>query len=103
MDYFTFIYAAPSYDYVYPAHKDAFERCRILHRDISLANILMNLNKEGGFLNDWDLAININDMQKDRRQQRRTVCSNVLSAVDMVIFLMTSHRAHGHSSPPICC
>jgi len=87
----------------YPAHKDAFERCRILHRDISVANILINRDKDGGFLNDWDLASNVDDMQKDARQQHRTVCINVLSAVDMVIFLTISDRAHGHSCLPICC
>lgn len=39
------------------AHKEAWEKAEILHRDISCGNILIDDNKEGfGFLNDWDLC-----------------------------------------------
>ncbi|PPQ92796.1 hypothetical protein CVT25_003907 [Psilocybe cyanescens] len=37
------------------AHKDAYEKCGILHRDISAGNVLLKAGG-GGILNDWDLA-----------------------------------------------
>ncbi|KIM35938.1 hypothetical protein M413DRAFT_32165 [Hebeloma cylindrosporum] len=39
----------------YLAHKDAFRICGILHRDISVVNILISLNGTG-ILSDWDMA-----------------------------------------------
>ena len=38
------------------AHKDAWTRAKILHRDISAENILIDVLDGRGFLNDWDLA-----------------------------------------------
>ncbi|KAF8875393.1 hypothetical protein BD779DRAFT_1651255 [Infundibulicybe gibba] len=40
------------------AHRQAFERCGILHRDISGGNIMMTGDGRG-ILNDWDLARHI--------------------------------------------
>ncbi|KAF9456476.1 hypothetical protein BDZ94DRAFT_1241514 [Collybia nuda] len=37
------------------AHKEAYEKCNILHGDISDKNVMMKENGDG-FLNDWDLA-----------------------------------------------
>ncbi|KAK0201474.1 hypothetical protein DFS33DRAFT_989233 [Desarmillaria ectypa] len=53
------------------AHQDAFEKCRLLHRDISGGNILILPNGDG-MLNDWDLAIHMDECQTDRRQLVRT-------------------------------
>ncbi|KAH9025840.1 hypothetical protein EDB85DRAFT_2149458 [Lactarius pseudohatsudake] len=40
------------------AHRDAFEKCKILHRDISPNNILLteSADFDGGLLIDWDLC-----------------------------------------------
>ncbi|KAF7439757.1 hypothetical protein PC9H_000093 [Pleurotus ostreatus] len=39
----------------FQAHKQAYEECGIIHRDVSGGNILILDNNEG-LLNDWDLA-----------------------------------------------
>ncbi|KAK0209060.1 hypothetical protein DFS33DRAFT_1415225 [Desarmillaria ectypa] len=64
------------------AHEDAFTICQILHRDVSGGNILIVYddkaskdNDDGGgrgFLNDWDMAIRIADLEKAARQAERT-------------------------------
>ncbi|KAG1869753.1 hypothetical protein C8R48DRAFT_567043, partial [Suillus tomentosus] len=36
------------------AHQDAYEDCDILHRDLSVGNIMVHENE--GILIDWDLA-----------------------------------------------
>ncbi|KAL0959985.1 hypothetical protein HGRIS_011643 [Hohenbuehelia grisea] len=49
-------------------HQDAYEKCGLLHRDISEGNILI-LNKDGrryGMLNDWDLAEYVDSLTPDR-------------------------------------
>ncbi|KAK0460051.1 uncharacterized protein EV420DRAFT_1534795 [Desarmillaria tabescens] len=53
------------------AHREAFEKCRLLHRDVSGGNILILPNGDG-MLNDWDLAIHMDKCQIDRRQLVRT-------------------------------
>ncbi|KAH7913648.1 hypothetical protein BJ138DRAFT_1145716 [Hygrophoropsis aurantiaca] len=39
----------------FQAHKDAVEKCKILHRDVSTGNILITRNGRG-ILNDWDMS-----------------------------------------------
>ncbi|KAI9429590.1 hypothetical protein H4582DRAFT_1778147, partial [Lactarius indigo] len=41
-----------------PAHRDAYNKCRILHRDISPNSILLTecSNFKGGMLINWDLC-----------------------------------------------
>ncbi|KAK0222210.1 hypothetical protein IW262DRAFT_1553092 [Armillaria fumosa] len=53
------------------AHRDAFEKCGLLHRDVSGGNILILSNGEG-MLNDWDLAIHMDECQTNQRQLVRT-------------------------------
>ncbi|KAF8056544.1 hypothetical protein FPV67DRAFT_641555 [Lyophyllum atratum] len=53
----------------FTAHRQAFEKCQILHRDISARNILIDDNGRG-ILNDWDLAIHVSDLRKARRHER---------------------------------
>ncbi|KAK0192848.1 hypothetical protein F5146DRAFT_979414 [Armillaria mellea] len=63
-------------------HEDAFTICRILHRDVSGGNILIVYDEkvpEGihdgggrGLLNDWDMAIYIDELDKPARQAERT-------------------------------
>ncbi|EKM56998.1 uncharacterized protein PHACADRAFT_208163 [Phanerochaete carnosa HHB-10118-sp] len=38
------------------AHQRAYQLARILHRDISIGNIMINVETGYGFLNDWDLC-----------------------------------------------
>ncbi|KDR84297.1 hypothetical protein GALMADRAFT_262601 [Galerina marginata CBS 339.88] len=50
------------------AHQEAFEKCGILHHDISAGNIM--INDEGrGILNDWDLARTVSEMESGPRQK----------------------------------
>ncbi|KAG1775986.1 hypothetical protein EV702DRAFT_1046621 [Suillus placidus] len=49
------------------AHKDAFELAKVLHRDLSVGNVVIYKGK--GYLIDWDLAklVNINGPQQTTR------------------------------------
>ncbi|KAH7903939.1 hypothetical protein BJ138DRAFT_975477, partial [Hygrophoropsis aurantiaca] len=51
------------------AHRDAFVLCRILHRDVSAGNILIDRDG-GGILNDWDMSKDIGTLVA--RQHDRT-------------------------------
>ncbi|KAF4619580.1 hypothetical protein D9613_004775 [Agrocybe pediades] len=42
----------------YRAHRAVYEKCRILHCDVSVGNILVTADGKG-FLNDWDQARNV--------------------------------------------
>lgn len=53
-------------------HKQAFDVCGILHRDVSGGNILI-LPKGGGLLNDWDMAVKVEEVERDPRAHERTV------------------------------
>lgn len=53
-------------------HKQAFEVCGVLHRDVSGGNILI-LPKGGGLLNDWDMAVKIEEAKLGPRAHERTV------------------------------
>ncbi|GJE90363.1 hypothetical protein PsYK624_064940 [Phanerochaete sordida] len=37
-------------------HKSAWTKAKILHRDVSMNNILINIDDSNAFLNDWDLC-----------------------------------------------
>ncbi|GJE97322.1 hypothetical protein PsYK624_135380 [Phanerochaete sordida] len=45
------------------AHSDAWLKARILHHDISDGNILIDVEKEYGFLNDWDISKHSTDIK----------------------------------------
>ncbi|EKM56603.1 uncharacterized protein PHACADRAFT_194196, partial [Phanerochaete carnosa HHB-10118-sp] len=45
------------------AHQEAWEDARILHRDISVGNIMIDTETGQGFLNDWDLCRYREDME----------------------------------------
>ncbi|KAL0960015.1 hypothetical protein HGRIS_011665 [Hohenbuehelia grisea] len=54
-------------------HKDAFTKCRLLHRDISAGNILIATAGDGrrhGILNDWDLAKSADGLDGARTPDR---------------------------------
>ncbi|KAL0959975.1 hypothetical protein HGRIS_011637 [Hohenbuehelia grisea] len=49
-------------------HQDAYNKCGLLHRDVSEGNILI-VNQDGrryGMLNDWDLAEYVDSLAPDR-------------------------------------
>ena len=55
------------------AHKETYEKAKILHRDISVGNILITSDGHG-LLIDWDLC-NSTLILQGARQRERTVCS----------------------------
>ncbi|KAK0466222.1 uncharacterized protein EV420DRAFT_1261173, partial [Desarmillaria tabescens] len=69
------------------AHEDAFTLCKILHRDVSGGNILIvyddkapNDNHDGGgrgLLNDWDLAIHTDDLDKAESQGKPMISAHL--------------------------
>jgi Fungal protein kinase len=60
------------------AHKDAYEKCNILHRDVSAKNVMMT-DDGCGILNDWDLAKRCSkDSTQGVREHERTVSPSSL-------------------------
>ena len=53
------------------AHTEAIENAKILHRDISVGNII--ISDRGGLLIDWDLAKDIDNLENISRQPFRIV------------------------------
>ncbi|KAF9554510.1 hypothetical protein CPC08DRAFT_672124 [Agrocybe pediades] len=53
------------------AHKAVYTKCQILHRDVSLHNMLVT--EEGkAFLNDWDMAVYVHEIRSGARQTARS-------------------------------
>lgn len=54
------------------AHRKAWEKAKILHRDVSVGNIMINVEsatkEPDGFLNDWDLCKFVEDFSKPAAQ-----------------------------------
>ncbi|GJE86573.1 hypothetical protein PsYK624_026530 [Phanerochaete sordida] len=48
------------------AHRLAWEKANILHRDVSIGNIMIDCETGNGFLNDWDLCKYREDMEDKR-------------------------------------
>ncbi|EKM52418.1 uncharacterized protein PHACADRAFT_198473 [Phanerochaete carnosa HHB-10118-sp] len=46
------------------AHKEAWEKAEILHRDVSVGNIMIGIERGTAFLNDWDLCKYKEDLTK---------------------------------------
>ncbi|KAF8067990.1 hypothetical protein FPV67DRAFT_1780966 [Lyophyllum atratum] len=53
----------------FTAHRQAYERCTIIHRDISARNILVD-DEGRGILNDWDLVKHESELKRGRRHER---------------------------------
>src|SRR6266487_974600 len=55
--------------WVYVAHKNAYEKAKILHHNISVSNIL--ITEDGhGLLIDWDLCKSTTKLQGARQSER---------------------------------
>ncbi|KAL4256666.1 Fungal-type protein kinase domain-containing protein [Pleurotus pulmonarius] len=54
----------------FQGHKQAYDKCKLLHRDVSGGNIL--LVPEGGLLNDWDMAVKDDEVVRGPRAHGRT-------------------------------
>ncbi len=54
-----------------PAIQCAYQDAKLLHRDISMGNIMLDSNMNG-FLNDWDRGIRLSASEEARAT--RTVC-----------------------------
>ncbi|KAF9465123.1 hypothetical protein BDZ94DRAFT_1189655 [Collybia nuda] len=66
------------------AHKEAYEKCSILHRDISAKNVMMKENGSG-FLNDWDLAKRVTQGEKQApRDHERTGTWQFISTLNLL-------------------
>ncbi|KAI0033533.1 hypothetical protein K488DRAFT_12409, partial [Vararia minispora EC-137] len=50
------------------AHEDAFTRAKILHRDISVGNILITLDGQNGLLIDWELTLSLDRKARTTRK-----------------------------------
>ncbi|KAF8072154.1 hypothetical protein FPV67DRAFT_1779222 [Lyophyllum atratum] len=76
--------------HAFTAHQQAYERCEVIHRDISAYNILIKNNGEG-ILNDWDLAKYKKDIVANRpRRHERTGTWQFMSC----LLLMNRHKPH---------
>ncbi|KAF8222203.1 hypothetical protein L208DRAFT_1082801, partial [Tricholoma matsutake] len=51
-------------------HTEAVDNARILHRDISIGNVI--ISDRGGLLIDWDLSKDVDDLANISRQPYRT-------------------------------
>jgi len=83
------------------AHNTAYYDAEILHRDISVGNIMIS---EGGreFLIDWDMCVCVGPEAKSLGRVERTVGSCLCSKIDLLLIsVFTENMAiHVSSSPP---
>jgi len=68
------------------AHTEAFENARILHRDISVGNVI--ISDRGGLSIDWDLSKDIEDLEKISRQPFRTVSLTFDKSHDLYVMTL---------------
>ncbi|KAG9227028.1 hypothetical protein CCMSSC00406_0009990 [Pleurotus cornucopiae] len=73
----------------FQGHKQAYEKCKLLHRDVSGGNIL--LVKDGGILNDWDMAVNVEEVERGPRAHERTGTWAFMS-IDLLMGEKRPHR-----------
>ncbi|KAF4579739.1 Fungal-type protein kinase domain-containing protein [Pleurotus pulmonarius] len=62
----------------FKGHRQAYERCNILHQDISGGNILIVDNN--GLLSDWDLAEDVSEIKGGAQDRERTGTWTFMSA-----------------------
>lgn len=65
-------------------HQDAYEKAKVLHRDISAKNILINPLTQMGLIIDWDLAKHMDtDGELQSSQSGRSVGTSGITIVGM--------------------
>ncbi|KAK7015135.1 hypothetical protein VNI00_019201 [Paramarasmius palmivorus] len=52
------------------AHRAAYDRVKILHRDVSAGNVLIRHDGQEGFLIDWDFSKEVTDDESPRQRER---------------------------------
>ncbi len=77
-----------------PAIQGAYRDAKLLHRDISMGNIMLDSNMDG-FLNDWDRAIRL--PVSEERHSTRTVYL-LLTHIHLHFLIQFIFRAHGDFS-----
>jgi hypothetical protein len=75
------------------AHSDAYSKAGILHRDISVGNIMLGENGEG-ILIDWDQSVRVNNLQSFARRPGRTV--SAYSSLGVFWFAQIYDRGPGN-------
>ena len=83
------------------AHDAAYYDADILHRDISMGNIMIS-EGGGGFLIDWDMCVRVVLGAQSSGRVERTVGSCICSKIDLLLIsVFTGNMAiHVSSSPP---
>ncbi|KAG6812841.1 hypothetical protein H0H92_015939 [Tricholoma furcatifolium] len=56
----------------FTAHRQAYEKCTYIHRDISSQNVIICMKTNKGILNDWDLAKKEDDIAHRRHERTGT-------------------------------
>ncbi|KAF4619699.1 hypothetical protein D9613_004763 [Agrocybe pediades] len=74
----------------YRAHKAVYEKCQILHCDVSVGNILVTADGKG-FLNDWDQARNVEYLVSGPHRAFRTGTWRFMSTN----LLLRPQKVHG--------
>ena len=75
-----------------PAHRAAYDRLKILHRDVSAGNILIRHDGKEGFLIDWDFSKEVTD-DESPRQRERTVWQSLEGLYMMLMCGFVGHLA----------
>ena len=64
------------------AHYEAYTLKGVLHRDISVGNIMIDALTGRGLLTDWDLSKYVEELDSEAAQPGgRSVCTSALDAV----------------------
>jgi len=83
------------------AHDATYYDAKILHRDISVGNIMI-LEGGGGFLIDWDMCVHVEEGAEPSGRMERTVgiclCSKI--ALLLIYFFVGNMAIHVSISPP---
>ena len=83
------------------AHDAAYYDAEILHRDISVGNIMIS-EGGGGFLIDWDMCVRVEEGAEPSGRVERTVGICLFSniALSLMSVFVGNVAIHVSSSPP---
>ena len=93
-------YAEADSDIPNLAHKEAYEKAKILHRDISCGNILIDKNGRG-LLIDWDMCKRLdNEHANKTRQSERTV--HPFAMILAILYSLSCRSNVGNLAVHVC-